>query len=167
MGERSVDETGTETPSLGETETTLTLRIVGSAFVGGLAGIVVMSPVIAGIPILLGVFDLTPLARFAELVIADANAVLGVAFFLTGGVVVLPLFFLVTASFLPPQEPKYLRGVTISSFFWVSFVYIFWPAGGAFVNGVYVVLSLIAHWLYGAILGAVMQRLTGVPEHRV
>jgi len=167
MGERSVDETGTEVPALGEAENPLTLRVVASAFAGGLAGILVMSPVVAGIPILLGVFDLDPLSRFADLVIADASAALGIAFFVAGGVVVLPLFFLVTASFLPPHEPKYLRGVTISSFFWVSFAYIFWPGGGAFVNGVYVVATLISHWLYGAILGAVMQRLTGIPEHKV
>ena len=156
-----------EEPALGATEEPLTLRAVASAFAGGLAGLAVMSPVIVGIPMLLGIFQIDPLARFADLVIADADAVLGLAFFVAGGVVVLPLFFVVTASFLPPREPKYLRGATISSFFWVSFVYIFWPAGGAFVNGVYVVVTLVSHWLYGAVLGLVMERLTGIPEHRV
>ncbi|MFB6101004.1 MAG: DUF6789 family protein [Haloplanus sp.] len=167
MVERSRREAAVEEPTLGEAEDPLTLRAVASGFVGGVAGLVVMSPVIAGVPILLGIFELEPLARFADLVIAEANALLGIAFFVAGGAVVLPLFFVVTASFLPPREPKYLRGATISSFFWVSFVYIFWPAAGAFVNAVFVVVTLVSHWLYGAVLGAVMQRLTRIPEHNV
>lgn len=157
----------TEEPALGEAEEPLTLRVVASAFVGGLAGLVVMTPVIVGIPLILGVFQVDPLARFADLVIAEADALLGLAFFVAGGVVVLPLFFVVTAPFLPPREPRYLRGATISSFFWVSFVYIFWPSGGVVVTAVYVVVTLVAHWVYGAVLGAVMQRFTGIPDHRV
>ncbi|MEF8856075.1 MAG: DUF6789 family protein [Haloplanus sp.] len=167
MVEPSRGDPGVEGPTLGSAEEPLTMRAVASAFLGGVAGLVVMTPVIVGIPMLLGVFQLEPLARFADLVIAEADAVLGLAFFVAGGVVVLPLFFVVTASFLPPREPRYLRGATISSFFWVSFVYIFWPAGGVFVNGVYVVVTLASHWIYGAVLGLVMERLTGIPSHRV
>jgi len=167
MVEPSRGDSAVEEPPLGAAEEPLTLRAVGSAFAGGLAGLVVMAPIAVGIPVLLGVFQVDPLARFAEFVIAEADATLGLAFFVAGGVVVLPLFFVVTASFLPPREPKYLRGATISSFFWVSFVYIFWPGSGVFVNGVFVVVSLVSHWLYGAVLGATMERLTGIPEHRV
>ncbi|AZH24225.1 DUF6789 family protein [Haloplanus aerogenes] len=167
MVEPSRGDTGVEGPTLGSAEEPLTMRIVASAFLGGVAGLVVMTPVIVGIPMLLGIFQLDPLAGFADLVIAEADAVLGLAFFVAGGVVVLPLFFVVTASFLPPREPKYLRGATISSFFWVSFVYIFWPSGGVFVNSVYVVVTLASHWIYGAVLGLVMERLTGIPSHRV
>lgn len=167
MVQPSRGDSAVEEPSLGAAEEPLTLRAVVSAFAGGTAGLVVMAPVVAGIPMLLGVFEVAPLARFADFVIAEADALLGLAFFAAGGVVVLPLFFVVTASFLPPREPKYLRGATISTFFWVSFVYIFWPGGGAFVNGVFVVVSLVSHWIYGAALGATMERLTGIPEHRV
>jgi len=167
MAEASRGDSTADEPSLGSAEEPLTLRVVAGAFVGGVAGLVVMAPVIAGIPMLLGIFQVDPLARFADLVIAEADALLGLAFFVAGGIVVLPLFFVVTASFLPPREPKYLRGATISSFFWVSFVYIFWPDSSLFVNGVFVVVTLVSHWLYGAVLGATMERLTGIPEHRV
>ncbi|WP_251341690.1 DUF6789 family protein [Haloplanus halophilus] len=167
MGDEPRVETAIEEPALGESEEPLTARSIASAFAGGLAGLVVMSPLIAGVPILLGVFRLESLARFADLVISQADAVLGLVFFVAGGVVVLPLFFVVTATFLPPHEPRYLRGATISSFFWIGFVYIFWPGSTAFVNATFLLVTLVSHWIYGAVLGLVMQRLTGIPEHSV
>lgn len=167
MGEQNPKQAAVEEPAFQERGEPLTLRVIGSGIVGGIAGVAVMSPVIAGIPILLDIFRLESLAAFAELVIADANAILGVAFFVAGGAVVLPLFFVITATFVPPREPRYLRGATLSSLFWVSFVYIFWPSGDVFVNAVFVVVTLVGHWIYGVTLGLVMERLTGIPEHRV
>lgn len=166
MAERA-SEAGVEDPVLGEHEEPLTPRAVLSSFAGGIAGLIVMAPVIAGIPILLGVFQMEPLEQFANLVIADANGTLGIAFFVAGGAFVLPLFFLVTATFLPPREPRYLRGATISTLFWASFVFIFWPGAGMYVNTTFLVVTLVSHWLYGLVLGSVMQRLTGIPEHQV
>jgi hypothetical protein len=148
-------------------EEPLTPRAFASAIAGGVAGLVVMGPVIAGIPILLGVFQMEPLEQFANLVLADASATLGVAFFVAGGAVVLPLFFVVTATFLPPREPRYVRGATIAVLFWVAFVNIFWPAASIWVNSMFLVVTFVAHVLYGLVLGGVMQRLTGIPEHQV
>lgn len=167
MGEQNPEQAAVTESAFEGNEAPITLRIIGSSIVGGIAGVAVMSPVIAGIPILLDIFRLSSLGRFAEFVIADANAILGIAFFVAGGAVVLPLFFVVTATFVPPREPRYLRGATVSSMFWVSFAYIFWPGGGAFVNAVFIVVTLVGHWVYGITLGLVMERLTGIPEHRV
>lgn len=167
MGKRNPEQAAVKESAFQESEEPLTLRVIGSSIVGGIAGVAVMAPVIAGIPILLDIFRLESLARFAEFVIADANAILGIAFFVAGGAVVLPLFFVVTATFVPPHKPRYLRGASVSSMFWVSFVYIFWPGGSVFVNAVFVVVTLVGHWLYGITLGLVMERLTGIPEHRV
>lgn len=158
----SVDETGFR-----DVDEPITPRVVLSGMVGGIIGLAVMAPVIAGIPMLLGIFEFSALAEFSNFVIAQSDATLGLAFFVGGGAVVLPLFFVVTASFLPPREPRYLRGVTISTMFWVSFVFIFWPNGSAFVNGVFLAVTLVAHWLYGATLGFVLHALTGIPEHEV
>ncbi|MFB6268685.1 MAG: DUF6789 family protein, partial [Halobacterium sp.] len=160
-------EAAVEEQVLADKEEPLTPRAVMSGVAGGVAGLVVMVPVIVGIPVLLGVFQMGPLERFADLVIADANGTLGMAFFVAGGAVVLPLFFVVTATFLPPREPKYARGATISALFWVAFVYIFWPAASMYVNSVFLVVTLVAHAMYGLVLGGVMQRLTGIPEHQV
>jgi hypothetical protein len=154
-------------PPLGDVENPLTLSVIGNSFVGGVAGLIVMAPVVAGVPLLLGVFDLDALARFADLAIAQADALLGIVFFVVGGVLVLPLFFVVTATFLPPREPQFLRGSTISTFFWISFVYIFWPAPSVSVNATFLAVTLVSHWLYGAVLGAAMVRVTGIPEYNV
>ena len=158
----SVEET--ELPDI---EEPITARVVLCGIVAGVAGLAAMTPVIAGVPMLLGVFQVDSLAEFSNLVIAQPDAVLGAAFFVAGGAVVLPLFFVVTASFLPPYEPSYLRGVTISSMFWVSFVFIFWPADTAFVNGVFLAVTLLAHWIYGAVLGVSLHKINGIPEHDV
>jgi hypothetical protein len=166
MAEQTVGETAT-TSEKTDVEEPLTLRVVASGIVGGTAGVVAVSPILAGIPLLLGVFQLDPLEGFAQLVIADASAVLGIAFFVVGGAIVLPLFFIVTATYLPPQEPRYLRGSTIAVLFWTTFVVLFWPGGGPYVTGLYVVVTLVGHVLYGAILGVTMERLGGIPEHQV
>lgn len=167
MVEQTPDASTIEETPLDEAENPLTGRAVLSAVAGGIAGLVAMAPVIAGVPMLLGVFRTGPLAEFGNLVISQPSTTLGVAFFAAGGAVVLPLFFVVTASFLPPREPRYLRGVTISTMFWVAFAYIFWPADGLVVDVIFVATTLAAHWIYGAVLGYVMQSLTGIPEHEV
>jgi hypothetical protein len=167
MAERTQELDTTEETGFRELEEPITPRIVLSAMVGGIVGLAAMAPVIAGIPILLGVFEFEALAEFGNFVIAQSDATLGLAFFIGGGAIVLPLFFVVTASFLPPREPRYLRGATISSMFWVSFVFIFWPDAALFVNALFLVVTLVAHWIYGITLGLVMHRLTGIPEHEV
>ena len=167
MAKNTHADAAVDEPVFGEVEDPLTLRAIASSVAGGVAGLVVMAPVIAGIPILLGIFEMEPLAEFSTLIIAEADATLGLAFFLVGGAFVLPLFFVVTAPFLPPREPEYRRGVTISSMFWVSFAFLFWPDASAYVNAVFLVVTLVAHWLYGAVLGSVVSRLTGIPDHRV
>jgi hypothetical protein len=165
MAEQTVGESTTSDGV--EVQEPLTMRVVASGIVGGTAGVIAVSPILAGVPLLLGVFQLDPLEAFAQLVIADANAVLGIAFFVVGGAIVLPLFFIVTATFLPPQKPRYLRGSTIAALFWTTFVVLFWPGGGLYVTAIFVVVTLVAHLLYGAILGLTMERLGGIPEHRV
>ncbi|WP_232702562.1 DUF6789 family protein [Halobacterium wangiae] len=167
MPESTQAEAATDEPVLGENDEPLTLRVIGSAIVGGIAGLVVMAPIIAGIPLLLGVFEAEPLAAFANLVIRQADATVGLAFFVGGGAFVLPLFFVVTATFLPPREPAYLRGVTIALLFWVTFVFIFWPGANLVVNASFLVLTFAAHVVYGTVLGFVMMRLTGIPHHQV
>lgn len=168
MSERTTQgAVATDDAVMREVEDPLTVRAVLSSFAAGIAGLIAMAPVIAGIPMVLGVFQVDPLARFARLVIADASATLGAAFFVVGGAFVLPLFFVVTASFLPPREPKFARGVTIALMFWVSFVFVFWPGATMVTNASFLAVTLVAHLIYGAVLGGVLNRLTGIPEHDV
>ena len=148
-----------------EVDEPITMRVLLAAFAGGLAGLVAMAPVIAGVPLLLGVFEVDPLLEVIPLV--DGGPLIGVLVFALGGVFVLPLFFVVTATFLPPREPRWARGVTMSTLFWVAFLYLFWPGGSMLADGVFLVVTLLGHLLYGLVLGVVTHTLTGIPEHDV
>lgn len=148
-----------------EADEPITRRVVLAAFAGGLAGLVAMAPVVVGIPLVFGLFEVDPLLEVIPLV--ETTPLIGVLIFALGGAFVLPLFFVVTATFLPPREPRWARGVTMSTLFWVAFLYLFWPGGGTLTDIVFLVVTLLGHWLYGIVLGVVTHTLTGIPEHDV
>jgi hypothetical protein len=140
------------------------------AMAGGLFGTVLMLPVLVGVPQALGLFLTEPITRFAGFAAffgMEPTATLGMIVFGIGGTFVLPLIFLVVGSFLPPRAPRYLRGVTFATFFWTGFAPAFWPDAGIVVVGLFLVFSLLAHWVYGATLGFVLDRTTGIPQHEV
>lgn len=143
----------------------ITGRVVLAAFAGGLGGLVAMAPIVAGIPILLGVFEFDPLLQVVPLI--EGGPEVGLLVFGLGGVFVLPLFFVVTATFLPPREPRWARGVTMSALFWVTFLFLFWPGGGMLTDAVFLVVTLLGHGVYGLVLGVGTHTLTGIPEHDV
>lgn len=146
----------------------ITARVVVAAFVGGAVGLVAMTPVLVGLPALLGVFQADPLLNVAEfgLVLgAEPSLPLGIVVFAAGGVVGLPLLFVVAGSFLPPREPRALRGVVYATIVWTGFVIAFWPGEQAAV--LFMALSLGGHWVYGYALGTVMARLAHVPQHTI
>jgi MFS family permease len=151
-------------------ETTITRNVIAMAMVGGLAGTVVMLPVMVLVPELLGVFQTEPLTDFvgfAAVFGIQPTLTLGAVLFGIGGMVALPLVFLSFGAFLPPVEPRHLRGVTFGTIFWIGFVIAFWPDGGIVTTASFVVFSLLGHWLYGFTLGLTLDRTTGIPEHEV
>ncbi|MFB6123100.1 MAG: DUF6789 family protein [Haloferacaceae archaeon] len=163
-GESVVDETALEA------EIPITIKVVGSAMVGGLAGMLLMVPVLVGVPIVFDLFRTEPLVNFATFlsyVGFEQSVTLGAALFVATGATVLPLTFVVVGGFLPPKEPRYLRGVTFATIFWTGFVPAFWPDGSVAVVAVFLVVSLLAHWVYGLVLGRVLDGPTGIPQHDV
>lgn len=159
------DETATEA-----LETIIGGRVVAMAMAGGLLGIVLMLPIIVGIPTLFGLFDTEPITRFAGMAASfgiEPTVALGLVLFVFGGTVALPLAFLVTGAFLPPESPRFARGATFAMFFWVGFVPAFWPDGGVLTVTVFLLVSLVGHWVYGLTLGYVLDRTTGIPQHEV
>ncbi|QCC52188.1 DUF6789 family protein [Halapricum salinum] len=168
--EQRVDESvegAFEKAVYGEATEPITPAVIISAMVSGAVGLVAMLPVAVGVPILLGLFQLEAPAGFGYLVAAQPSAGLGALFYLIGGAIVLPLFFVVTATFLPPQRPRFVRGATLSTIFWPGFVIGFWPEGGSTVVVAFLVISLLAHWIYGLVLGASLTYLTGIPNHDI
>lgn len=146
----------------------ITPRVVLAAFVGGAAGLVAMTPVLVGLPAVVGLFQAEPLVDVAELgrVLGLAPSLaLGVVLFAVGGTVGLPLLFVVVGSFLPPRHPRYARGAVFAAVMWTGFVIAYWPGERSGVLFVWV--SLAAHLIYGLVLGVVMERLAYVPEHTV
>jgi len=148
----------------------ITGRRLVTAMVGGAAGVLAMVPVLVGIPWLLNVFRVEPIESFAaigEFLALEASVTVGIFLFVAGGVVILPTLFLVAGPFAPPERPKYLRAVTVATMFWPGFVFTFWPGGDTVTIAAFLVVSLLAHWIYGAVLGTVVVRSTGLPYHDV
>ncbi|WP_144901843.1 DUF6789 family protein [Halobellus captivus] len=151
-------------------EIPITGHVVVAAMGGGLLGTVAMLPVLVGIPGLLGLFrtgPVTEFAGFASFFGLEPTVLLGIVLFGFGGTVVLPLTFLVVGAFMPPETPRYLRGATFATAFWVGFLPAFWPGADLFTTASYVVFSLAGHWIYGLTLGFVLTRTTGLPQHEV
>ena len=148
----------------------ISIKVVLMSMAGGLLGTVFMMPVLVGVPQLLGLFSttaITDFAGFAAFFGFDPSPTLGIVVFGMGGTFVLPLIFLVVGSFLPPREPRYLRGMTFAVCFWTGFVPAFWPGTNALAIALFIVVSLLGHCIYGATLGFVLDRTTGIPQHEV
>lgn len=148
----------------------ITVRVILGAMTGGLAGTIAMLPVLVGVPELLGLFRAEPVVRFAgfaEFFGLEPTVALGIALFAFGGTVVLPLTFIVVGAFLPPESPRFLRGASFATTFWVGFVPAFWPDGGLVTILGFLFFSLISHWIYGLTLGYVLTRITHLPQHEV
>jgi hypothetical protein len=173
---------GVERPAESEPAPAITLQLLGKSMVSGLAGMAVMTPVLLGLPVLLGVFRAEPLREFASIgsffgltpslvgpVFGyDPTLVIGALIFALGGILFLPVQFIVVATFLPPESPRLARGATLALLWWGGFVFAFWPGGGLMTISLFIVLSFLAHLLYGLTLGTLVDRWAGgIPEHDV
>jgi hypothetical protein len=161
--------------------TDITLRLVGLSMVCGLIGMVVMLPLLAGVPVALGIFQAEPLIEFANIATFfgitpdligsvlgyDPRLVLGGLIFVFGGILFLPVQFLVVASFLPPETPRFVRGGTFAILWWFGFVFAFWPSGAVITIAAFVLLSFAAHLLYGLTMGYLITRWAAIPQHAV
>jgi MFS family permease len=144
--------------------------VVAAAMAGGFVGTALMLPILVGLPRLLGVFRTEPITEFAGVagfVGIEPTVTVGVVMFGFAGTVVLPLTFLVVGAFLPPERPRYLRGVTFAMVFWTGFPLAFWPGGDPITVASFLVFSLTGHFVYGLTLGLVLDRTTGLPQHEV
>lgn len=146
----------------------ITPRVVLVAFLGGAAGLAAMTPILIGLPAFLGLFQADPLLDIAALgrvAGLEPDLLTGIAVFVAGGAIGIPLLFVVAGAFLPPREPRAARGATFALIMWTGFVLAFWP--GVQASVLFVTLSLIGHLVYGLVLGGVMERFAYIPEHEV
>jgi hypothetical protein len=92
----------------------------------------------------------------------NAPSSVGVAVFVVGGVLVWPLVFFAIGQHLAPGE--IMRGVVLSLLLWIAFSVVFVPAVALSEFLIFIVLTLLAHLIYGSVLGFSFARLGG--EHR-
>jgi F0F1-type ATP synthase assembly protein I len=154
----------------GAAELPITIRLVGTAMLGGVVGMVLMLPLLVGAPLALGLFRTAPIVEFSSIVSffgLQPSLALGVVIFVLGGSTLLPVQFLVVGGFLPPESPRYLRGASFTTAYWFGFLFAFWPGGGAVTIGIFVVVSLVSHWIYGLSLGYLLDRWAEIPQHDV
>jgi hypothetical protein len=148
-------------------EIPITLRLIGTAMISGLVGMVLMVPVLVGIPVALDLFQTEPIVRFASFLGMEPSLAVGVALFVLGGTLFLPVQFLVVGAFLPPASPRYARGVSFGVIYWIGFLMAFWPGGGLLAVSLFVVTSLLYHVFYGVTLGYLIDRWAEIPQHEV
>jgi hypothetical protein len=161
---------GVQESTVRDDELPITHRHVLAAMGGGLVGTVLMAPLLVGVPMLFDVFRAEPLLEFAGVGLffgVEPTLVLGAALFVFGGTALLPFQFLVVGAFLPPETPRYGRGVTFATLYWVGFLVAFWPGGGPLTTTLFVLVSLVAHWVYGAVLGFALETTIQIPQHEV
>ncbi|WP_277553102.1 DUF6789 family protein [Halobaculum limi] len=166
--EMTTESATVETPA--DVAVPITVKVLGFGMAAGLLGMLTMLPVLVGVPFALGVFRPDPIVEFVPLtglLGIEPTLTLGLALFVAGGTVLLPMVFLVVGAYLPPRTPRYLRGATFATIFWTGFVPAFWPGGSALTVGVFLVISLVAHWVYGVVLASVLDRTVGIPQHKV
>ena len=146
------------------------VRLVGTAMLGGVVGMVLMLPLLVGAPVALGLFRTEPIVAFSSIGSffgLQPSLELGIVIFVLGGSTLLPVQFLVIGGFLPPASPRYLRGASFMTAYWFGFLFAFWPGGGAVTVGIFVVVSLVSHWIYGLSLGYLLDRWAEIPQHEV
>ncbi|WP_129116467.1 DUF6789 family protein [Halegenticoccus tardaugens] len=163
MGSDSVDAVQTESE-----ETGIGVREVAAASAAGLAGTIAMSPLLLA-AWALGALNPDAFAGLSEIVGLGGNLVVGIAIFVVGGMTALPLLFISLAAFLP-GDTLAQRGVSYATIVWVGFVFGFYRGdltdlyagqiSAEFV--IFAALTLVAHWVYGYVLGAIYGRYADV-----
>jgi hypothetical protein len=158
-------------------------RLLLQAVAAGAVALAAMIPVLVGVPIAVGVFETDPITNFATIgslfglidlaalgtpLGIDPALLFGSLLFAFGGIVFLPVQFLIVATFLPPATPRRYRGLTFSILWWAGFVAAFLPSGeGTLTVGLFIAVSIIAHLVYGLTLGTLLDHYAEIPEHTV
>lgn len=133
-----------------------------SAIAGGIAGTGVLLSLLMLLEVetrsAIPVFDV--IARFVG---TPNNQAVGFTLFALAGCVVWPLLFVALEPYIPRGPDPATRGVVLGTVLWVAFVI----TGRGDIGGpllvIYASYTLLAHWAYGFVLGAVYGRLLGRP----
>ena len=148
-----VEAVAGESPSAAANDAAAVVKggVIG-AIAGGL-GILAMSPILA-VAVAFGVLDTTSFSELAHLGIGRSdNVALGYFIFAGGGMTTWPLLFAVLNTYLPGRL-MIQSGVAFATIAWTGFLPAFYTGQSGLALALYLLLTLVAHWAYGAVLGA-------------
>ncbi|USZ69830.1 hypothetical protein NGM10_17185 (plasmid) [Halorussus salilacus] len=163
-------DVGTETEETAEPDFDHLTGIVTDGLIGAVGGLVGTGALTVGLLIAssLGAFELKSFATLAELtglnVLFESNpAAVGYVLFLLTGMVMWPLLFASIGSYLPGEKFA-TKGIPYGFVLWTGFAPAFYEGYTGLALGLYLVLTLGAHFSYGFTLGAVFDYLGNRPE---
>ncbi|XVH31759.1 DUF6789 family protein [Haloferacaceae archaeon DSL9] len=139
---------------------------IAIAAVAGLAGMLAMMPIF-WVAYIVGAIELSAFAGLATIVNLGPSFPIGLFIFIGGGMTTLPLLFITLGNYLPPAESIPLRGVTFATIMWAGFSVAFYTAQTGATFAIYLALTLIAHWVYGYVLGYVYSSRANIAVYEV
>ena len=141
-----------ESPSEAENDAAAVLKggVIG-AIAGGV-GLLAMAPILlAGVA--LGVIDSAAFSELAHLGLGRTeNVLLGYFIFAGGGMTTWPLLFAVLNDYLPGRT-MIQSGFVFATITWTGFLVAFYSSQTGLALVLYLLLTLLAHWAYGVLLG--------------
>jgi hypothetical protein len=154
-----------------EAETDRLFGIVADGVVGAAGGLVgtAMMTVVLLIAESLGAFSRQSFGDLAELIGLGAfvpPVAFGYLLFLLGGMFPWPLLFASLREYLPGRTWP-ISGLFFGTALWTGFVLAFYDGETGIALVLYLVLTLLAHWVYGFSLGLVVRYLSKRPESLV
>jgi cytochrome c oxidase subunit 1 len=154
----STAETGFETEDI---DSLLFARVAFAGF----AGVVAMAPVLVT-AWYLGFLEASSFAGFGLLFGVGPSLPLGVLVYTVGGTLVFPTLFFTVATFLPGRT-LVRRGVVIAFCAWGGFLFGFYTGQTGVALAGYVLFTLLAHLVYGVVVGAIVDRIAGIIQWEV
>ncbi|WP_254545925.1 DUF6789 family protein [Halomarina pelagica] len=140
--------------------------VVGAA--GGLVGTALMTGVLF-IASTMGAFSFQSFASLTlPIGLGDVASpvTVGYLIFLANGMVPFPLLFAALMAYLPGERPP-ISGLFFGAALWTGFAMGFYTGFQGLTLVLYLVLTLIAHLVYGFSLGAVFEYLSNRPDSLV
>jgi hypothetical protein len=137
--------------------------VVGAA--GGMVGTALMTVVLA-IGESFGVFSRDGFAILTRMVGLEAvvpEVTFGYLMFVVAGTVTWPLLFASLKGYLPGGRDP-IAGIFYGTALWTGFVFAFYDGYTGLSLVAYLVVTLVAHWVYGIGLGAVFEYLANRPD---
>ena len=129
--------------------------VIGVA--AGSAAMVAMTGVLLG-GVAVGALDPAPIAGLAAIVGFGENRLAGYVLLSAAGVVLWPSLFVAIGERVPGRSAS-VRGLSFGTVMWSGFVLAFRTGQTGSTLALYAVLTLLAHWAYGFVLGAAFELL--------